>query len=63
MAVDATLGAEAKAGTPRELFSPGRRSGFEAADDGQRFLATASASETGAPPFTVALNWMAELKK
>jgi len=61
MAMDVTLGAQVKAGTPRELFTV--IGNFEAARDGQRFLVSAGAAETGVPPFTVVLNWMAELKK
>ena len=63
MAVEVTLGAEVKAGTPRELFSLGRFYDWTPTGDGQRFLVVASASETAVPPFTVVLNWMAELKK
>jgi Tol biopolymer transport system component len=63
MAVDVTLGAEVKAGTPRELFAHGSLFNFEAAGDGQRFLVAASAIDASVPPFTVVLNWMAEMKK
>lgn len=63
MAVDVTLGAEMKAGTPRELFSMAGFSDLEATGDGQRFLVVASAADRGVSPFTVVLNWMAELKK
>ena len=31
--------------------------------DGQRFLFVTSADEASLPPFTVVLNWMAEVKK
>ena len=64
MAVDVMLGAEVKAGAPRELFALAGYSNLEATGDGQRFLVAASAVETaGVPPFTVVLNWMAEKKK
>jgi Tol biopolymer transport system component len=63
IAVDVTLGAEVKAGTPRELFSFGSLFSWEVTGDGQRFLLMTSADETSVPPFTVVLNWMAELKK
>ncbi|MCG3160941.1 MAG: Serine/threonine-protein kinase PknD [Acidobacteria bacterium] len=63
MAVDVTLGAEMKAGTPRELFSMAGFSDLEATGDGQRFLVVAGAADRGVSPFTVVLNWMAELKK
>jgi eukaryotic-like serine/threonine-protein kinase len=68
MAVEITPGAEMKAGVPRDLFEPigyrvnaGR--GYAPAGDGQRFLFVTSADEATAPPFTVVLNWMAEVKK
>ncbi len=68
MAVDITPGAELKAGTPKELFTPsGYRvnadRGYTVTGDGQRFLFVTSAEETSVPPFTVVLNWMAEMKK
>ncbi|MBL8208644.1 MAG: PD40 domain-containing protein, partial [Blastocatellia bacterium] len=68
MTVEVTLGAEVKVGTPQELFSPsGIRAvpiaGYAKTGDGQRFLFVTSAEETSLPPFTVVLNWMAELKK
>ncbi|MEP7338054.1 MAG: hypothetical protein ABI977_09955, partial [Acidobacteriota bacterium] len=63
MAVDVTLGAEVKAGTPKELFSFGTFFNLEATGDGQRFLLTTSAADASVPPFTVVLNWMAEVKK
>ena len=68
MAVDMTLGAEVKAGTPKELFAlSGIRTNSNASytktGDGQRFLLVTSAEESSVPPFTVVLNWMAEVKK
>jgi hypothetical protein len=69
MAVDVTLGAEVKAGTPKELFSLdnmrmfSRTVGYATTSDGQRFLFVTSAEEASVPPFTVVLNWMAEMKK
>ncbi len=62
------MGAELKAGTLQELFAPsGFRvnadRGYATTGDGQRFLFVTSAEETGVPPFTVALNWMAEVKR
>ncbi len=63
MAVDVTLGAEVKAGTPKELFSFGTFFNLEATGDGQRFLLTTSAADSTVPPFMVVLNWMGELKK
>lgn len=61
MAVEVTLGAEVKAGVPRELFTV--VGNYEAARDGQRFLVLAGAADTAVPPFTVVLNWMAEVKR
>jgi eukaryotic-like serine/threonine-protein kinase len=54
MAVEATLGAEFHAGTPRQLFQAPRGSILgDVAADGQRFLMVQSA----AAPFTVIVNW------
>ncbi|MFN0123269.1 MAG: hypothetical protein ACKV2V_22430, partial [Blastocatellia bacterium] len=67
MAVDVTLGAEVKAGPPRELFSlvglrPTTSGGIMVTGDGQRFLFQTS-DTSNLPPFMVVLNWMAEMKK
>ncbi len=68
MAVEVSLGAEVKRETPKELFAlndiranPG--ASFAVTRDGQRFLLVTSAEETSVTPFTVVLNWMAEVKK
>jgi Tol biopolymer transport system component len=68
MAVEMTLGAEVKYGSPKELFSlsdiganPG--ASYAVTRDGQRFLFVANAEDTSPTPFTVVLNWMAEMKK
>src|SRR5262245_15691141 len=68
MAVEVTLGAEVKSGTPKELFSlsdigANSSAGYAVTRDGQRFLFVTMAEETRVTPFTVVLNWMAELKK
>jgi serine/threonine protein kinase/Tol biopolymer transport system component len=68
MAVEMTLGAEVKYATPKELFSlsdirANRETGYARTGDGQRFLFVTSAEEISLTPFTVALNWMAEVKK
>ena len=68
MAVEVTLGAEVKAGTPQELFALDGIRAYSNVDytktgDGQRFLFVTSADEASVPPFTVVLNWMAEAKK
>ncbi len=68
MAVEVTPGVELKAGTPKELFAPsdyrvnGDR-GYTVTGDGQQFLFVTSADEASVPPFTVVLNWMAEVKQ
>ena len=36
---------------------------FYVAAGGQRFLLVTSAEEASVPPFTVVLNWLAEMKK
>jgi Tol biopolymer transport system component len=68
MAVEVTLGAEVKRKTPKELFALnniGARldASFAVTRDGQRFLFVTGAEETRPTPFTVLLNWMAEVKK
>ncbi len=69
MAVDLTLGAEVKAGTPKALFdlrdlrASTAGVGFTATSDGQRFLFVTSAEDAYLTPFTVVTNWMAEMKK
>ncbi len=68
MAVPITPGAELKAGTPKELFTPSgyrvnAERGYTLTGDGQRFLFVTSAEDASVPPFTVVLNWMAEVKK
>ncbi|HEX4945179.1 MAG TPA: protein kinase [Blastocatellia bacterium] len=67
MAVDVTLGATVKAGTPRALFSLRDQrvtlyASLTVTGDGQRFLFPVDEA-TALPPFTVVLNWMTELKK
>jgi len=68
MAVEMTLGAEVKIRTPKELFSlsdigANPSAGYAVTRDGQRFLFVTSAEEASLTPFTVVLNWMAEVKK
>jgi Tol biopolymer transport system component len=69
MAVDITLGAEVKAGTPRALFdlrelrAVTANVSYAATGDGQRFLFVTSAEDATLTPFTVVTNWMAEVKK
>ena len=68
MAVEVTLGVDVKAGTPKELFSlnairANTNIGYTKTGDGQRFLFATNAEDANVPPFTVVLNWMAELKR
>jgi Tol biopolymer transport system component len=68
MAVQVTLGAEVKSGTPMELFAlssirANPNASFAVTHDGQRFLFVTRAEETSVTPFTVLLNWMAEAPK
>lgn len=68
MAVEIKLGAELKAGTAKELFTPRdyrvyADRGYVVTSDGQRFLLITNADAAGVPPFTVVLNWMAEVKR
>ncbi|MBL8205841.1 MAG: protein kinase [Blastocatellia bacterium] len=68
MEVDVSLGAKVEAGLPRELFDS-RTIGadinraWNMTKDEQRFLFVTNADEASVPPFTVVLNWMAEVKK
>jgi len=60
------LGSTVEIGVPKPLLQttpppvPGRH--WEASADGQRFLTVAS-SETGTVPFTLVVNWPAELDR
>ena len=68
IAVAITPGADLKAGTPKELFTPaGYRAnadrGYTVTGDAQRFLFVTGADGAILPPFTVVLNWMAEVKQ
>jgi Tol biopolymer transport system component len=66
MAVDVTLGAAVKVGTPKPLFSLNNiraLTDFASTGDGQRFLFVTNAEDASVPPFTVVLNWMAEMKR
>ena len=54
-------GADVKPSAPQALFHlPGL---WDAAADGRRFLAAVPEAQAAPPPFTVVLNWQAELKK
>jgi Tol biopolymer transport system component len=68
MVVEVKSGAKFEASVPRALFD--LRSikwvggnNYAVTGDGQRFLVVTSPEEANASPFTVVLNWMAELKR
>ena len=68
MSVEIIPGADLKYRTAQELFVPsGFRMnadrGYVPASDGQRFLFVTSAEDASVPPFTVVMNWMAEMKQ
>ena len=50
-------------GTPKLLFKGVGLTTFDVSADGTRFLFPIVGAETAEVPFTVALNWMALLKK
>ena len=65
MAVDVSLDSEFRAGEPEELFPVGlaflRRSNYAVSVDGQRFLVLTPTEGARPYPFTVVLNWHADL--
>ena len=68
MAVEVSLGAEVKYGTPKELFAMSDRgeiagAGYGTTRGAQRFLLITSAEEASVTPFAVVPNWMAEVRK
>lgn len=68
MAVAITPGAALQYGSAQALFAPSGLQvnadrGYTLTGDGQRFLFVTRAADAIVPPFTVVLNWMAELKK
>jgi Tol biopolymer transport system component/predicted Ser/Thr protein kinase len=66
MAVPIQLGAAFEAGVPKSLFPIAvtqQRHSFAVANDGQRFLVSASPGGERTVPMTVVLNWQAGLKK
>jgi Tol biopolymer transport system component len=50
-----------KPGSPQALFHLNRQ--WDLAGDGSRFLVAVPEAQTSQPPFTMVLNWQAELKK
>ena len=68
MEVEVTLGSKIVAGVPKELFDIGplradMSRAWSMTGDGQRLLFVTRAEDADLSPFTVVLNWMAELKK
>ena len=68
MEVDVSLGTKVEAGLPRELFEyrtirADLTRSWNMTKDEQRFLFVTNADEASLSPFTVVLNWMAEVKK
>jgi Tol biopolymer transport system component len=66
MAVEVKSGASFEAGIPQALFdyrSSKIEGQYAVTGDGQRFLVAASTEETSLAPFTVVLNWTAEVKR
>jgi Tol biopolymer transport system component len=69
MVVEVTAGAAFQIGRSKALFQAppdflsGPISFWDVTSDGNRFLLTAPATEASPTPFTVVLNWQAELKK
>ena len=66
MAVDVSLDSEFSAGEPEELFPVGltamrHRSNYAVSSDGQRFLVLMPPQGARPHPFTVVLNWHADL--
>jgi Tol biopolymer transport system component len=64
MAAEVTPGAELRVGTPASLFQtpPGTIVG-DVSPDGKRFLLVTPVGPSASAPFTVVLNWTAELTK
>ena len=64
MAVDVIAGNDFKARTPTALFqTPSGAIVGDVAEDGKRFLVVAPVGPSASVPFTVVLNWTADLKK
>jgi len=62
-AVPIAPGAALRPGIPQRLFRDGDGWFGDPEGNGKRFLFAIPAEQTAAPPFTVVLNWQAELKK
>jgi len=69
MSVDTKLGATFLAGVPKALFdvrvltSTDFRNLYVATADGQRFLVNSTLEQSDVRPFSIVLNWTADLKR
>ncbi len=65
MSVAITAGKTLESGTPVSLFRSDSlaSNAFDVSADGQRFILVSSAAQTRALPFTVVVNWTADLKR
>jgi len=65
MSVAVKAGQTFEFGTPAILFRNDSimYSVFDVTADGQRFIVSSSAGQTQTAPFTVVMNWTADLKK
>lgn len=63
MSVEVTLGQTFQAETPKPLFQVSSMDRWDVTADGKRFLFLGQAEQQTQPPFTVIMNWQAELKK
>jgi hypothetical protein len=67
MSVSVKGGARFEAGTPAPIFRNDsivndNYDNFDVTADGQRFIAISSSAQTQTAPFTVVVNWTADLK-
>ncbi len=65
MSVAVKGGAKVEFGTPAPLFRIDSivNDSFDVTADGQRFIAISSAAQAQTAPFTVVVNWTADLKR
>jgi hypothetical protein len=65
MSVAVKGGASFEFGTPAPIFRNDSivNDTFDVTADGQRFVAISSAAQTQTAPFTVVVNWTADLKR
>jgi eukaryotic-like serine/threonine-protein kinase len=65
MAVSVALGSKIEAGAPAALFEttpPGSRA-YDVTANGQQFLVATAVTRAQSTPFTVVINWTAELRR